>query len=176
MQPHVMYDYLAKARGRLSDWIRPLSKEQYDREFPYALKTIHATLVHTAAAEWVYGKRVHGQPVAIGEAPFTGEKMKSFGEIEAGWERLAGETRKWLEATRDWGTPLEYRMFPQGPDAPAVRVRTTKGGIVSQLLFHEVHHRSQVMSMLKQLGVQAQNLDFGALMFDREQEPAEVKA
>lgn len=174
MQPHVMYDYLTKARGRLFDWIRPLSKDQYDREFPYALKTIHATLVHTAAAEWIYGKRVHGQPVAIGEAPFTGEKMKSFGEVEAGWGRLVLETRKWLEETGDWDTQLEYRIAP--PNAPAVRIRTTKGGIASQLLFHEVHHRSQVMSMLKQLGVAAQNLDYGQLMFDRQEEPAEVKA
>lgn len=174
MQPHVMYDYLAKARGRLFDWIRPLSKEQYDREFPYALKTIHATLVHTAAAEWVYGKRVHGQPVVIGEAPFNSEKMKSFGEVEAGWRSLAAETRRWLEAIRDWDSPLDYRIAP--PNAPAVRIRTTKGGIATQLLFHEVHHRSQVMSMLKQLGVTAQNLDYGQLMFDRQEEPAEVKA
>ncbi len=174
MQPHLMYDYLTKARARLFDWIRPLSKEQYEREFPYALKTIHATLVHTAAAEWAYGRRVRGLPVTIGEAPFTAEKMKSFGEVEPGWGRLAGETRKWLEATRDWDTPLEYRIVP--PNAPAVRIRTTKGGVASQLLFHEVHHRSQVMSMLKQLGVQAQNLDYSVLIFEREQEPAEAKA
>lgn len=174
MQPHVMYDYLTKARARLFDWIRPLSKEQYEREFPYALKTIHATLLHTAAAEWVYGRRVAGLPVTIGDAPFTAEKMKSFGEVEAGWGRLATETRRWLEETRDWDTPLEYRIVP--PNAPVVRIRTTKGGIASQALFHEVHHRSQVMSMLKQLGVAAQNLDYGQLMFDREQEPVEAKA
>ena len=170
MQPQQMYEYLTKARARLFDWIRPLSKEQYEREFPYALKTIHATLLHTAAAEWAYGRRVYGQPVQLGESPFAAEKMKTFGEVEKGWGQLAAETRRWLGEIRDWDTPLEYRAFPQGPNAPAVRSRTTRGGIAAQLLFHEVHHRSQIMTMLKQLGVQAQNLDYGVLMFDRQPE------
>ncbi|MGH2404338.1 MAG: DinB family protein [bacterium] len=178
MQAHVLYDYLCAARARLFDWIRPLSKEQYEREFPYGLKTIHATLLHTAGAEWLYGKRVHGQPATIADVPFRPEKMTMFAVVEAEWEKLAKETRTWLKAIKDWDTSTEWRgrIPTQGPNAPTIRFRTTKGGIASQLLFHEVHHRSQVMSMLRQLGVAAQNLDYSVLRFDRKEEPAEVKA
>ncbi len=171
MQPHVtMYDYLTKARGRLFDWIRPLSQEQYTREFPYALKTIRATVLEMARAEWAYGRRIRNLPVMFGEAPFTAENMPTFMEAEAGWRKLEPETRALLAGITNWDAPVEYRFAP--PNAPAVRIRATIGGLVSQLILHEVHHRSQAMSMLKQLGVPAQNLDYGQLMFSRQEEPA----
>jgi len=178
MQPHTLYDYLCTARAKLFDWIRPLSKDQCEREFPYGLKTIHATLLHTAGAEWLYGKRVQGQPATIADVPFRAEKITTFAVVEAEWEKLAKETRAWLEAITDWESPVEWRtrIPAQQPNAPMIRFRATKGGIASQLLFHEVHHRSQVMSMLRQLGVAAQNLDYSVLRFERKEEPAEVKA
>ncbi len=170
MQPYVtMYDYLTKARGRLFDWIRPLSQEQYTREFPYALKTIRATVLEMARAEWAYGRRIRGLPVTFGESPFTPEKMSAFAQAEAGWRDLEPETRVLLAGITNWDAPVEYRFAP--PNAPAVRIRATVGGLVSQLILHEVHHRSQAMSMLKQLGVMAQNLDYSAFMFDRKPEP-----
>ncbi len=171
MQPYVaMFDYLVKARGRLLDWIRPLTPEQYGREFPYGFKTIHATLLHTASAEWAYGNRLRGRLVAIADSPFTPEKIKTYPELEAAWQGLSMETRAALTEVADWDAPVEYRMMP--PNAPAVRIRTTRQGVASQLVFHEVHHRAQVMSMLRQLGIAAQNLDYSALMFDRQQEGA----
>ena len=167
--PHELYDYLAKARGRLFDWIRPLSLEQYAREFPYGFKTIHATLAHTGSAEWAYARRLRGQPVAFGDSPLAAENVRSFAELEAAWKPMADDTRAILAGITNWSDPVEYRMAPA--NAPASRIRTTRGGVASQLLFHEIHHRSQVMSMLRQLGVAAQNLDYSALIFDRQQEP-----
>ncbi len=171
MQPFVtMYDYLTKARGRLFDWIRPLSQEQYTKEFPYALKTVRATVLEMARAEWAYGRRLRNIPVTFAESPFTPEKMQTFAEAEAGWRKLEPETRALLAGITDWDAPVEYRFVP--PNAPAVRIRATVAGLVSQMVFHEVHHRSQAMSMLKQLGVPAQNLDYATFMFDRQEEKA----
>jgi uncharacterized damage-inducible protein DinB len=165
-----LFDYLTAARQRVLDWIRPLSPQQYAREFPYGLKTIHATLVHVAGAEWNYGNRLRGRQVAFGDNPFTVEKIKTFAELEAAWKGLSVDTRALLGETTDWEAPLQYRWAP--PNVPAVRFRTTKNGVATQLFFHEVHHRSQVMSMLRQLGIAAQNLDYSVLTFGREQESA----
>jgi len=77
-----------------------------------------------------------------------------------------------LEQVSSWNEPVAYRIYPQGPGSPAVRITTTRAGVGAQLILHETHHRSQVMSMLKQMGVAAQNLDYSVLMFAREQEPA----
>ncbi|MDR7543966.1 MAG: DinB family protein [Armatimonadota bacterium] len=171
MQPFLsLFDYLLKARARLLDWIRPLSAEEYFREFPYGLKTIHATLLHVAGAEWAYGRRLQGQQVSFTDNPFIAEKVLTFAQLEPAWTALSSETRLALSQITDWNAGVEYRMTP--PNAPPVRIRTTRQGVASQLILHEVHHRALVMSMLRQLGVAAQNLDYSALMFDREQEVA----
>jgi uncharacterized damage-inducible protein DinB len=171
MSPYVpMFDYLLRARARLLDWIRPLSPEQYAREFPYGFKTIHATLAHTASAEWAYGHRLQGRQPTASDSPFAAERIKTFAELETAWTALSGDTRRALAETADWDTVVEYRVTP--PNAPAVRIKATKSGIASQLVFHEVHHRAQVMSMLRQLGVAAQNLDYSAMIFERRQETA----
>lgn len=169
-QFQAMYEYLVKARTRLFDWIRPLTPDQYAREFPYGLKTIHATLVHTASAEWAYGNRLRGRQISFGDSPYTVEKVTAFGELETLWQALTAETRAVLGEVSDWDTIVEYRIAP--PNAPVARIRAAKAGIASQLICHEVHHRSQVMSMLRQLGIAAQNLDYSAMMFDRQEEPA----
>ncbi|MDQ7841436.1 MAG: DinB family protein [bacterium] len=172
MQPQTMYEYLVQARRRLFDWIRSLTKEQYEREFPYGLKTIHATLLHTAGAEWAYSHRLAGQQVTAADNPYTAEKTRSFAELETAWSAMADGTRAALAQVSSWDEPVAYRIYPQGPGSPAVRITTTRAGVMAQLVLHEVHHRSLVMSMLKQMGVAAQNLDYSVLMFAREQEPA----
>jgi uncharacterized damage-inducible protein DinB len=51
-------------------------------------------------------------------------------------------------------------------------MRTTAGGIATQIVVHEVHHRAQVMAMLRQFGIPAQNLDYSVLKFERTELPA----
>ncbi len=172
MLPVALYDYLAKARARLFDWVRALSSEQYAQEFPHGLKTVQATLTHIASAEWAYGRRLRLEPVTAGESPFQAAKMPAFADLEKAWTAMAGETRALLAEIADWDAPLEYRVFPQGPGGPALRIRTDKLGVALQMATHEIHHRAQVLAMLRQLGVPAQNLDYSAMMFEREEEPA----
>ena len=45
-----LYDYLTAARYRLLDWVRPISPDQYTKEFPFGLKTVRATLIEMARA------------------------------------------------------------------------------------------------------------------------------
>jgi uncharacterized damage-inducible protein DinB len=165
MQPHEQYDYLTKARARLFEWIRQLKPEQYSREFPYGMKTIHATLTHTASAEWSYGQRLQGKSPTAADSPLSADKVTAFADLEGKWNALAPATRAVLAAVTNWMDPVEYRLVLA--NQPPARIRTTKGGIAAQLLFHEVHHRAQVMSMLRQHGIAAQNLDVSALTFQR---------
>ncbi len=39
----------------------------------------------------------------------------------------------------------------------------TTAGAATQLLFHEVHHRAQVMAMLRHIGTPLQGLDYSLL-------------
>jgi uncharacterized damage-inducible protein DinB len=67
------FDYLLKARGRLLEWVRAQPSEVYTRTFPIGLKSVRATLVHTAASEWSYVEQLAGRDVSLGGSPFTVE-------------------------------------------------------------------------------------------------------
>jgi uncharacterized damage-inducible protein DinB len=166
LHPAEAYDYLVVARGTLLDWIRPLTPEQYAREFPIGHKSIRATLVHVASAEWGYVRRLRGEPVPPpDERPFARYAGEPFAALERAWAGQAEETRRTLREVRDWAQPLEG-VTSAGERRR--RFRTTTGGVALQLLFHEVHHRAQVMAMLRQLGIAAENLDYSVLGFQYE--------
>jgi uncharacterized damage-inducible protein DinB len=158
------FDYLVKARGRLLEWVRDQPAEVYARSFPIGLGSIRATLLHTAGAEWAYVERLGGRSVSLDASPFTVERQPEFESFTAAWARQAPITRK---ALADLGDPRRPVEFTSRMGAGPMRVRATAGGIAGQLLFHEVHHRAQVMAMLRQSGVAAENLDYSVLVWER---------
>lgn len=170
--PVHLYEYLVIARGKLLDFVRPLPLAQYAQEFPFAHKSIRATLVHIANAEWTYNRRLRGELLpAAAERPFARFAESEFGPLETAWGTQVAETRRTLDEITDWSRPLEWVARPAGaaaaPGGKSLRVRTTAGGLAAQLLFHEIHHRAQVMTMLRHLGMAAQIFDYSALMFER---------
>jgi uncharacterized damage-inducible protein DinB len=157
-----LYGYLEVARGRLLGWVRGLTDEQYAREFPFGHRSIRATLVHTASAEWAYGRRLRGEEVPPPDArPLARFAHTGPDLLAQAWAEVAAQTRQTLEAIADWTAPVEYTALDGS------RIRTTAGGIAAQMLFHEVHHRAQVMVMLRHCGIPAQDLDYSILMFER---------
>jgi uncharacterized damage-inducible protein DinB len=153
------FDYLVLARGKLLGWIRGQPAEVYTRTFPIGLGSIRYTLQHIASAEFGYSLRLRGIHEGPGDYPFD-EPMPALEAFLAAWERQRPVTRDALAAVTDPSRPVEY-VFRQ------TRVRTVAGGIAGQLLFHEAHHRAQVMAMLRQAGVKAENLDYSILMMER---------
>ena len=167
--PIAFYDYLATARRKLWDWIRPLSMEQYTREFPFGRKTLRATVVEIPLAEWSYSTRLIGEPVPpLEQHPFNRFYSADFAALEAAWTELEGRTRRILTAERDWGRVVQWRTVTK----PQLDIRATAGGVATQMMGHEIHHRAQAMAMLRQLGVAAQNLDYSILIFQRTEVPA----
>ena len=166
------YDVLTQARQRLFDWVRPLSQEQYTRRFPFGLGTLRATLIDIARAELIYGKRLREEPVPPFPLPDTFPiseiKQPAFADLEKVWTAQANETRAMLAGISDW-TKTVSRRVEQGDKV--IVTTTSKADLAMQLLMHEVHHRAQAMAMLRQLGVEAQNLDYGAFASRREEYP-----
>jgi uncharacterized damage-inducible protein DinB len=169
--PSAVYEYLVKARAKLLDWVRPLTMEQYTKEFPFGRKTIRDTLVEIPHAEWLYGMRLIGEPTPPREEqPFVTYYQTAVAPLETAWRELEDRTRRILREQQDWTRPVEYIVRP--PNRPAARIHTTAGGVATQMICHEVHHRAQVMAMLRQFGIAAENLDYSALMVTRTEVPA----
>jgi uncharacterized damage-inducible protein DinB len=157
------FDYLVRARGRLLEWVAAQPSEVYTRAFPIGLGSIRATLVHTAAAEWGYVQRLDGRSFSPADNPFSVARHPDFEGFAGAWARQASETRQALAELGDPARPVEFLTVI----GPKQRVRATSGGIAGQLLFHEAHHRAQVMAMLRQVGVAAENLDYSVLIWER---------
>ncbi len=152
--------------------MRPLSLAQYTQEFPFAHRSIRATLVHMARAEYAYNRRLRGETIPPpAEQPFPRFAETEFAPFEAAWSAQGEETTGTLAGIADWSRPIEYVVTPlsggTGPFQKPTRIRTTAGGFATQLVVHEVHHRAQVMAMLRHLGIAAEVLDYSALMFER---------
>ncbi len=165
--PAEAYEVLLLARSRLLGWVRELSDDQYAREFPIGHRTVRATLVHVASAEWGYVRRLRGEPVPPpDQRPLARYAAEPFAPFERAWAEQAEQTRAALRAVQDWTQPVEFVSTFGGRRR---RYRTTAAGVATQLLLHEVHHRAQVMFMLRQMGFPAENLDYSALGFQVEE-------
>jgi uncharacterized damage-inducible protein DinB len=166
MDPIQIYTYLTTARARLFDALRPLPDADYRREFPFALKRISATLPHMLNAEWNYAWRIErGERPDQARKPIAPDSEPSFAAMEAAWCSQAETTRRAIESSRSagrWDTMVETRTpF----DGKVMIVRASPADVFMQLLCHEVHHRAQVMAMLKAMGVVVQDLDYSTMSY-----------
>ncbi len=166
MQPLKIYDYLTRARSRIFEKVRPLSADQYARDFPIGHGTLGRIMTHIMVSEWYYVQRIQGRVVPPYEQwPIRWESPPPFGSLEATWMGQADDTRAALGAVRDWSEDLEYRVTQD--DGRHMIVTTSAGDIFTQLALHEVHHRAQAMNMLRQSGIPVEDIDFNLLTFKR---------
>ena len=160
------FDYLVTARAKLLRWVREQPPAVYTQKFPVGLGSVRDTLIHIASAEYGYVQRLRGRGSLPEDNPFDAEPPLELEPLIAAWDRQRPATRETLAAIEDPNRPIEYVPKLRSYPTP-IRVRTVAGGIAGQLLFHEIHHRAQVMAMLRQAGAVAENLDYSLLMEER---------
>lgn len=172
MDPRKTYDYLTQARARVLGSVRPLSPEQYRRRFPFGLGTIASTLAHIMISEWYYVERLTGRTVPpYAQWPIKYEAPPDFAVVDATWSRQAAHVRAALAEERDWNRTVAYESFPNS-QGRRFTISATAGDFFMQLALHEVHHRAQIMAMLRQLGegvTPVEDVDYNDLMFTREE-------
>ncbi len=96
--------------------------------------------------------------------PFRWEQMainekthETFPKLEAAWRDETPHTRATLAGITDWSTVVQTVL--QGTRQMRT-LRAPKSDIATQLLLHEVHHRAHAMTMLRHLGIPAEDLDY----------------
>ena len=150
------YRYLTDTRRRLLERVKSLSAEQYVQEFPFGLRTVRRTLHHVAGAEWFLISQLRSDP--LNDPPFSTRRLPDAASVETEWKVRETRTISYVEGERDWDRPVEIHVII--PSRQSYRVRTTAIKVFTQFCYHEVHHRSQVMAMLRQLGAPVETLDF----------------
>lgn len=168
MDPVKIYAYLTKSRERVLDAVKPLSAEQYFRRFEFGLSTIASTVAHIMISEWYYIERLEGREVRpYADWPIKYEQPPEFAVIELRWREQAEITRAAICRERDWGRVISYVSFPD-EQGRRFNISATAGDMFTQLALHEVHHRSQVMAMIRLMGLTpVEDVDYNAMMFER---------
>lgn len=169
MNPLLTYDYLLVTRHRVFDSVRPLADEQYRREFPFGLKTIATTITHIMLCEWLYIERIQGRTLPpYDQWPIQDETPPAFDVIESTWRAQEVRSRAAIATEQDWARTVRYVTFPDSK-GQRFEITTTPGEIVTQLVLHEVHHRAQVMAMLRMTpgATPVEDVDFNDVVYKK---------
>lgn len=152
--PHwvTLFDYSDWANHRIADAAGRLTEEQRHAR-PFAIDSIHTTLAHLVATDWLWRQRRQGQsPATVPQAT----DFPTFDALRARWDEEQAAMRAYLATLTDadLDRSVTYRtMSGQTWTQPVWQ-------ILAQMLNHATQHRSEVAAMLTEMGASPGNLDF----------------
>ena len=121
----------------------PLSDEHLDRDFDIGHRTLRATFEHLIRNMEVWTHLMAGTPVR----PRGDTSIDAFiGRLD----RVAAQLARVAREIRDRGG-WEERFVDVLDDPPREK---TFGGGMAHVITHSMHHRAQLLHMLRRLGVQ----------------------
>lgn len=124
-----------------------------DQPFDMGLGSIRATLMHIIIGEDTFLKRGQGQV----EAKWGDEKERVI--VVQMKERLA-DTQRRRDAFFSTLTDSELPKKRVYRDSYGSLYSTTLGDLIVQVCTHSMHHRAQVVNMLRRVGANAPELDY----------------
>jgi uncharacterized damage-inducible protein DinB len=131
------------ATRNLIETCRPLSHDQFHKKFEMGLGSLHATITHILGAMRGWGDMLAGR-----------EQRE---RLEAGGERTADQL---LELFEEIDRDFRAAANAHPVDGVATSERGgksysfTRGGVLTHVTTHGMHHRAQCLNMLRQLGVE----------------------
>lgn len=125
---------------------RELSDVQLDREFDIAHRTVRATLAHIVRNVEAWTDLMHSPTTPTDARP----QGRSVAELLERQERAAADLARVARGVARrgaWDTTWIDRL----DDPPTTK---TYGGAIAHILTHSMHHRAQLLYMMKKLGVE----------------------
>ena len=158
---HTLYGHAIWARDRLLPLIESLEQEQLTAsEHKGVYGSIHDTLAHMAASEWMWFQRSQGEPPS--RIP-NGEDFKDLRAIVVWWNEVHAQVDQYLSTISD--TILNTEVTYLGPDG---RWRTRKvWHMLLQVPNHQTDHRSQIATILGSMGLEVPQTDLVVFLSER---------
>jgi len=145
-------DFMKWADETVLTAISQVPPEQITRDLGNSFKSMLGTLSHVYLAEWVWIKRVQGDPGAKIADLETPADLNALGQAWPALHQLWSEWSRSL-SSEEWQTPLVLRNV-QGTEFPLPYWQ-----IVMHLVNHGSYHRGQVATMLRQSGIKPPGTD-----------------
>lgn len=127
---------------------RSLTDEQLDRELDIGHRTVRATLLHIICNVEVWSDLMTGQPVQVDQG--ARPQGRSVSALIARLDRAAADLARVARAVAQRGGWDERWVDPLD-NPPAQK---TYGGGIAHVITHSMHHRAQLLYMLRRLGVE----------------------
>jgi uncharacterized damage-inducible protein DinB len=143
-----LLDYHYWARDRIIAAVEALTPEEYTRDLGNSFASVHATLVHTCGAEWLWYHRWTGNsPSALPDAAAYSDLQS----VRDAWMSLETNARGLVSALSDadLAKVFTYRLM-NGAETQSVFAH-----MLQHLVNHASYHRGQITTMLRQLGAPA---------------------
>jgi uncharacterized damage-inducible protein DinB len=148
-----LFDYNYWARDRQLQACATLSEAQFLRPLGSSFSSLRDTLAHLVAVEWIWLERWRGRsPRSL----LSAEDFPTVAAVSERWHGVESEMRQYLAGLSEdaLARSITY-VNRQGQTWTYVLWR-----MMLHVLNHQSYHRGQVTTLLRQLGVQAPEVDF----------------
>jgi uncharacterized damage-inducible protein DinB len=147
-----LYTYTEWANGVVLEAAeKQLTPEQLLRNVGISHKSIFETLLHTAAAEWIWLERWQGRapmgPDAWGQ--WTIETCDSLQRLRERWQSIIENRRTYLAGLSDAEIPRQLSFTRLNGDTASLPLEQQMLHVVN----HSTLHRGQVVGLIRQLGI-----------------------
>ena len=143
-----LYEFNYWAKDRILGVVEKLTPEQFTKDLKSSHGGIHGTLAHTLGAEDIWLKRWTGVPITGFLKPAD---VPTFADLQNKWKTVATEILNFcgtLKSDNDIQKIIVYK------DLKGNEYRQPMYQLMQHIVNHSSYHRGQVVTMLRQLGVQ----------------------
>ena len=146
-----LFDYTEWANELALKAAAELPDEDLRRDFKISHRSIFATLLHMAAAEWIWLERWHGRSPAAKEAwtLWTTDSCADLLVLNQRWREVIGRRAKFISELEEpvLAAELSFKLLSGDPNS--LRLVDQMQHVVN----HATLHRGQVVGMIRQLGI-----------------------
>jgi uncharacterized damage-inducible protein DinB len=146
-----LFDYTEWANDLAIQSAGKLTDEHLRHDFGISHKSIFGTLLHMAAAEWIWLERWHGRSPAREEAwpRWSEESCRDLTGLQERWQNVIDQRAKFLSELDHSKLAEEMSFKLLNGDASSMRLAYQMQHVVN----HATLHRGQVVGMIRQLGI-----------------------
>jgi uncharacterized damage-inducible protein DinB len=160
-----LYEFNAWANSQIWTALRPLTDEEFRRDFGISFGSVQGTVIHIVGGEWIWLDRfINGTYQDFRErmqADWNAEKIPDSATLETRWEALDRTWREFMSSLTE--ERLESAIMTRGGEMPLVKCLT-------HILNHSTYHRGQVVSLLRQLGRTPPSTDYLLFVFAQKEQ------
>ena len=143
-------DLAMKAAGDLPD-------EDFRRDVAISHNSIFGTLLHMAAAEWIWLERWHGRSPTKAEAwpKWTPESCADLETLRVRWKEIVDRRARLISQLDEERLAAELPFKLLSGDPNSMRLVDQMQHVAN----HATLHRGQVVGMIRQLGIEPPSTD-----------------